>query len=202
MYSSNSFDFDCSWRSAFNLRGNGTGCFGYLMVCNGLGGLRLSKDIEVPNPYNAPGQQTSQRTPQLACIGMIESFRYAGGTNDPIRIVSYLSKPSASNVRARLGQPLTNLRLKLAWYIIDFDDDSKTWYEAAFVKEAAGADACLSSAHGSLQIGIDPKPEPIDDALDVGVFRFELEVLPLKESSTHLEFAAGPTLKMVRDWRG
>jgi hypothetical protein len=202
VYSSNSFDYDCAWRSAFNLRGDAKGCFGYLTVCSGLGGLRLSKDIEVPNPFDGPGQQTAHRGPQISCIGMIESLRYAGGANDPIRVVSYVSKASASNLRARLAQPLTNLRIKIAWYVIDFDADSRTWFDAAFIKDAAGADACLSSAQGNLQIAIDLRPEPIDAAFDVSVYRFELEVLPLRDSSTHLEFAAGPTLKMVREWKG
>jgi hypothetical protein len=200
MQNGNHLDYDCNWRFAFNLRSGAKSCVGYLMTCTGLGGVRLKKDIQVWNPFDGQGQQDSYKKAKIDCIGLIESFRFMGGENDPIRIVTYVSKGTAADLRARLATPLSNLKLKLDWYIIDFDNETKAWYEAAFVKSAAGADANLSSGAGTLQIFIENTPEKITDSLDVGVYRFELEVLPADESSTNLEFASGPNQKLVRRW--
>ena len=200
MQNTNNLDYDCNFRFAFNLRSEAKSTVGYLLMCTGLGGLRLQKDIQVWNPFDGPGQNDSYRSTKIDCIGLIESFRFPGGENDPIRIVSYVSKGTAADVRSRLSSPLTNLKLKLSWYIIDFDNEAKVWYDAAFVKDASGTDANLSSRGGKLQIFIENKPEKITEALDVGVYRFELEVLPADGSSTTLEFASGPQQKLVRRW--
>lgn len=201
MQFTNNLDFDCNFRFGFNLRSDAKGCVGYLLLCSGLGGLRLQKDIEVWNPFDSAGQSDNYKQAKITCIGLLESFRFSGDQNDPIRIVSYVSKDSAAEIRSRLSTPLSNLKLKLNWYIIDFDNEAKVWYEAAFVKDSSGSDASLSGRGGQLQIVIASTPEKIAETLDVGVYRFELEVLPPDDTATTLEFASGPSQKLVRLWK-
>ena len=58
------------------------------------------------------------------------------GDDDPISISAYVSKGAAADVRAKPARPVTSTKVKVAWYIIAYDDEKKGWYEAvAFVRD-------------------------------------------------------------------
>jgi hypothetical protein len=195
----NQLDFDCDWRFGFNLRASNKGTVGYLLDWNGCGGLNLQKDIEVWNPYNTSGQKVvSGRT--IKCIGLLERFNYEGDQNDPIRIKAYVSTGTAADIRSKLARPLSNTRLKLAWYVISFDESDKKWFEAAFLKSPKTADASIDSVGGNLQISISTEPTRISDTLDISVYAFEFQVVPADKKKATLEFASGPKHRMVKQW--
>lgn len=197
--SANSLNYDCDWRLGFNLNPVLQGTIGYLLTWNGCGGLNLQKDMEIYNPFNSAGQ-TVLTGPKIECIGVLESFRYDGGENDPIRIKAYVSKGTAADVRAKLASPLTNTKLKVAWYIIDFDTERKAWYEAAFIKTPAYVDANIDTAGGNLQLFISNSAVRISETLDIGVYPLEFQIVPADESSADLEFATGPSRRLVKKW--
>lgn len=197
--STNSLDFDCDWHLGFNVTPRLKGTIGYLLTWSGCGGLTLQKDIEVWNPYSGPGQ-TLVSGPKVECIGLMESFRFEGGEWDPIRIKAYVSKGTAADIRAKLANPLTNTKVKVAWYIIDFDPERKVWYEAAFVKASPSADANIDSASGNLQIFIANEPTRITETLDIAVYPFEFQLVPADGAVANLEFATGPTRRLVKQW--
>ena len=195
----NDLDFDCDWRYGLNLRPSAKGMVGYLLEWSGCGGLNLKKDIEVWNPFSTAGQRVVSGS-TIKCIGLLESFRYAGGENDPIRLRTYVSKGSAADLRAKLARPLTQTRVKLAWYIIGFDVSDKLWYEAAFLKSPKLADVSVDSAGGTLQMFVDSEPTPVSETLDINVFGFDLQVVPASKKKAELEFASGPTHRLVKQW--
>jgi hypothetical protein len=195
----NTLNFDCDWRLGFNLAPGLQGTIGYLLTWNGCGGLNLQKDIEIWNPFNAAGQ-TVVTGPKVQCIGLIDTFRYDGGDNDPIRIKCYVSKGTAADVRAKLATPLSNTKLKVAWYIIDYDSERKGWYEAAFVKSPVYVDANIDTAGGNLQLFISNTAVRISETLDIRVYALEFQIVPAEGSSADLEFATGPTRRLVKSW--
>jgi hypothetical protein len=195
----NDLDFDCDWRYGLNLRATAKGMVGYLLEWSGCGGLNLKKDIEVWNPFSTAGQRVVSGS-TIKCIGLLESFRYAGGQNDPIRLRTYVSKGSAADLRAKLARPLSQTRVKLAWYILGFDVSDKLWYEAAFLKSPKTADASIDSTGGTLQMFVDSEPTPVSDTLDLHVFGLDLQVVPASKKKTELEFASGPKHRLVKQW--
>jgi hypothetical protein len=195
----NNLDFTCDWSFGFNLSSLGKGTVGYLMSWSGCGGLSLDTDIQVWNPFNAAGQ-TVVTGPTIDCIGLIDSFKFAGGDDDPIRISAYVSKSTAADVRAKLASPLPNTKVKLAWYIIAFDDDQKLWYEAAIIKDKAKASAVLDTASGQLQLFIANESVRIAPTLDIKVYKLEFQVVPDEGNSALLEFATGPSQRIVKQW--
>ncbi|MDD9945998.1 MAG: hypothetical protein OXU20_33450 [Myxococcales bacterium] len=199
MPSGNALNYDCNWRFAANVRSSEKDTVGYVLFWSGCGGLSLKKDITVWNPYDAAGQKLVTGE-QIECIGLIDKFEYEGGELDPIRISAYVSKSTAADVRAKLARPLTNTKLKLSWYIIDFDEDKKLWYEAAFVKTPAKAEANIDSAGGELQVFIATEPTKISETLDLNVYRFEFQVVPADKKKATLEFATGPQTRLVKRW--
>lgn len=198
----NNLNFTCDWRFGFNLEAKRKAVVGYLLFWSGCGGLTLSQDIEVWNPYNSPGQ-TILSGPRVACVGLIERFQFDGGPTDPMRFSVFVSKGTAANVRAKLVSPLTNTKLKLAFYIIGFDDERKVWYEAALIKDATcKVDAVIDTVGGDLQLFVATEPTPVAEHLDIQVYKIEFQVVPEIGKLAHLEFATGPTTRVVRMWQG
>lgn len=199
----NNLDFDCDWRFGFNLHSRGKGTVGYLLFWSGCGGLSLAKDIQVWNPFDSPGQtQTIVSGPKVECVGLIESFRFEGGSDDPIRISAYISKDVAADVRATLASPLASTKLKLAWYIISYDDDTKCWYEAAIVRDNQKVEANVDTSDGVMQMFIANQGTRIAETLDLKVYRFEFQVVPAAGKSALIEFATGPSQRLVKKWAG
>lgn len=199
--SANSFDYDCDWRFALNLSPRQRGTVGYLLFWSGAGGLNLQKDIEVWNPFNAPGQ-TVVTGERITCVGLLESFRYEGGDDDPIRLVTYVSKGAAADVRSKLARPLPSTKVKLAWYIVSYDEERKAWYEAALIKENAKVDAVIDTADGEVQWFIDSHGLQVAENLEIKVYRMELQIVPAPGKSALLEFATGPAARLVKKWAG
>lgn len=195
----NGLNFECDWRLGFNLDPARKGTIGYILFWSGCGGLSLPKDIEVFSPF-AGGGQTVVSGATIKCVGLMESFRYSGDNDAPIRMTALVSKDTAANVRAKLASPISATTLQLSWYIVSFDEDRKQWFEAAFVKNGARAQAAVDVMRGTLQLFIDSKPIPVGEQLDLGVYRFEFQVVPTQGAGSLLEFATGPTQRLVKKW--
>ena len=195
----NALSYACDFRFALNLTSSRKGTCGYLLAFAGLGGLSLKQDIEVWNPFDGAGQ-TVVSGATIKCIGLIETLSYEGGETDPIRIKCYVSKGTQTELRSKLGRPLTNTKLKLAFYVIDFDEDSKKWYEAVFAKQPTQADASIDSQGGTLQMFVDSAPTKASPTLDLNLFAFEFQVVPQDGKSVNLEFATGPAQRLVKCW--
>lgn len=195
----NSLDYECDWRLGFNFNPSTKGTIGYLTFWSGCGGLGLSKDVEVYNPFSGVGQ-TIATGATIKCVGILESFHFTGDSDAPIRMVAYVSKETAANVRAKLAAPVCVTSVQVAWYIVSYDNDRKQWFEAAFVKDNARAQSFIDVEDGVLQLFIDSKPSLVDERLDINVYRLEFQILPSEDTSTLLEFATGPTQRLVKEW--
>lgn len=193
------FDFDCDFRYGFNVDPMGKATVGYLLSWSGCGGLNLSKDITVWNPFDDAGQTVVSGS-TIACVGLIESLRFEGGEDDPMRFVAYVSKGTAADIRSKITRPLTSTKVLLSFYIIGFDDEKKQWYEAAFVKDGQTLEANLDTTGGELQIAASLAPTRVSKTLDIMVYRFEFQVVPAEGASTVVEFASGPTQRIVKQW--
>jgi hypothetical protein len=193
------FHFECEWRLGFNLNPNAKGTMGYLLFWSGCGGLSLSRDIEVWNPFAGAGQTIASGS-TIKCIGLIESFDFSGDDDAPIRIIAYVSQETAANVLAKLAKPITSTAIQVAWYVVSFDDTRKQWFEAAFVKNNAKASASVDTAGGQVQLSVDGAPVRVGELLDIKVHKLEFQIIPEEGASSLLEFATGPTQRLVKNW--
>ena len=198
----NAVDLTCDWRFGANMKATDKGRVGYLLTWSGLGGLNLAKDIEVWNPYSTAGQKVVSG-PKVKCIGLIERFQYNGDPGDPIRIRVMVSRGTATEVRSRISRPITNTKVKFAWYIVDFDEEDKLWYELSYVKSpTTGAEGALDSMGGELQMFVDKEGTPLAPTLDIRVFGVEFQLVPEENKTATLEFATGSKRRMVKTWGG
>ncbi|KYF83920.1 hypothetical protein BE17_43050 [Sorangium cellulosum] len=196
----NNFDVDCDYRFGFNVDPRGKATVGYLLFWSGCGGLNLKKDIEVWNPFNGAGQ-TAVTGRKIQCIGLLESMRFAGEKDAPMRFVAYVSQDTAADVRSKIARPLTSTKLQMSFYVLGYDDEKKQWYEVAFVKDKKTMDASLDTTGGELQIFVSKTPTRVSDTLDIKVYKFEFQIVPAKGKTATLEFALGPTQRLVKQWK-
>jgi hypothetical protein len=190
--------FDCSWVDAFNLSAGRKGTFGYLLEWSGIGGVNLAKDIVVWNP--AWGSIDSLPSDRITCVGILERLAFGADPSDPIRVTCLLSKDNQSNLRAKLGHELTSTKVKASWTLVDYDEYSKSWYQAVELLNPKRLSAALNTADGALQIEVDAVPTPISPSLDIEVYRFEFEIVPTERTQAEIQFATGPTQRVVRAW--
>lgn len=196
----NKLDFDCDYSFGFNVSPRGTAVVGYLLSWSGCGGLNLKKDIEVWNPFNDPAQ-TVVTGKTIACVGLLESLRFSGEGDAPIRVSAYVSQDAAADLRAKLARPLTSTKLQVGFYIIAYDDEKKRWYEAALLKEKKSLEANLDTSGGELQLFVARTPTPVSATVDLNVYKLEFQLIPAKGKTATLEFALGPTQRVVMQWK-
>ena len=95
---------------------------------------------------------------------------------------------------------LTNTKVKMGWYIISYDESAKQWYEAVKLISPSVAQTNVNSADGEMQIFMDKDPEKLSETLDINVYRFEFELIPQENKKVRVQYATGPTKRVVRQW--
>lgn len=192
------FQLDCAWSGGFNVAPRQKGAFGYLLAWSGLGGVVLAKDIVVWNPVQGGG--TTLSGDLITCVGVVEQLTFGGDTSDPIRLSCFVSKDNQTNLRAKLTREIPTIRLKTNFAIVDYDPSSKSWYDAVELRNPTELDAALNTKDGELQIDVEASPTRIAPTLDVEVYRFVFEMVPTERTEAEIQFATGPTQRIVREW--
>jgi hypothetical protein len=196
---SNDLDLTCAWQHAFNVAPNRKGPFGYLLELSGLGGLILSKDIVVWNPL-AGTSQSLLGGPTVSCVGVIERFRFGGDVTDPIRLACFVSQENRTNLRAKLGRDLVNIKVRMKWTVASYDEAAKAWFDAVELLDPAQLDGLVNTVDGVLQISVDGAPTRLGDDQDLQVYRFEVEVVPRPRKRATIQFALGQNQRIVAQW--
>ena len=215
-----SIDLNCDWKSGFVMDPTKKQRCGYLVGFNGLG-LNQEPDkendsfkIRVFTPYNAAALEYGQVAVDdldgqkvLNCIGIIESFSFAGGVGDPICISAYVSSEFANQLKAKQKASLeTTLIKKLGWWVVNYDVDDKSWFEEAFPKgnTESGDGIVMGQLNASggkdVRLTIAEEPTLVAPNLDVQVFNIYFEIVPASDTTYALAFRQGKTKAFVKGW--
>ena len=187
---SNGLNFQMDWRYAFNIDPARKGRVGYLMSYKGCG-LELKKDIEVYNPM--------EDSKLIKCTAIIDHFSFGGGVADPINLSCFMSTENALQLKALFKSTVKTTKLTFSYYIVDFDDESSKWYEAADQKDNI-IDANINSKDGNLMAACSDNPEKIAPNIDTNVYNFNFEAVPAANKTFALKFAVGSTTRYVKNW--
>lgn len=215
-----SIDLNCDWKSGFMMDPTRKQRCGYLVGFNGLGlNQEPAKDndlfkIRVFTPYNAASNEYTEVAPEdldgqkvLDCVGVLESFSFGGGVGDPICISAYVSSEFANQLKAKQKASLeTTIISKLAWWVVNYDVDDKSWFEEAYPKgNTESSDGIvmgqLNAAGGTdVRLSVAEQPTMISPNLDVQVFNIYFEVVPASDTTYALSFRQGSTKAYVKGW--
>lgn len=183
---------------------------GYLVSFTGLdlGSDQLAQDVEVFCPWNPDSTSYSKITMEgdgrekVKCTGVIEHISFAGGVGDPICVSAYISGENASLISAKQKTALTTTKVdSLEWWIANFDEENKTWYEESYPKDPETIKAQLNAAGGTdVRLVVASEPTKIAQGIDVNVFNIYFEVVPAADSTYALHFATDSKKQFVRNW--
>lgn len=196
---SNDLDIACAWQHAFNVAPNRKGPFGYLLELSGLGGLILNKDIVVWNPLSGTSQSLLGGM-TVNCVGVIERFQFGGDVTNPIRIACLISQENRTNLRARLSRDLINVKVRMKWLVVGYDEAAKAWFSAIELLDPAKLDGVIDTVDGVLQISVEATATRLSDDQDLQVYRLELAVVPPPHTKSTLQFALGQNQRIVAEW--
>lgn len=201
-------DLPCDWRSGFVMDPQKKQRVGYLVNFQGLNmGEFLKQDVEVFSPYNNSETQYSSvtvdaETTKVTCVGVIDSFSFGGGVGDALCISAYISAENAEVLQAKTKSTLdTTIISNLSWWISNFDEENKAWYEEAFPKDPTEVKGQLNAPGGKdIKLTVAQEPTKVAPNIDVNVYNVYFEVIPAADATFALHFATSSKTKYVKNW--
>jgi hypothetical protein len=189
---------------------------GYLLAFTGLNmGKFLEPDIEVFTPFTraaAPqyklandnlleGGGDDKTKNKIKCVGILENFSFGGGVGDPLCMSAYISAENAQVLAAKLKTTLdTNVVKSLAWWICNFDEENKTWFEEAHPMKDPVVGQINAPGGKDLRIAVAQEATKVAPNIDVNVYNLYVEVIPAANSTYAFNFATSAKTKYVRNW--
>ena len=132
-------------------------------------------------------------------VGVLEKFTWAGGAGDPITLEFYVSQTNATRLKALQQQTLgTAAVTSLAWWIADYDQETKKWSEQSY-PVGGSVNATLQSKTNPA-LNVDLTSVTAKPGSSVGVYRVSLTVGPAADVSCSLQFANSSNVRAIRSW--
>jgi hypothetical protein len=202
-------DLSCDWKAGFVMDPMKKQRVGYLVQFQGLNmGEFLKPDIEVFTPFthaDAPAyteMKVNKDTGKVTCVGVIESFSFGGGVGDPLCFSVYVSAENANVLASKLKTTLdTNVVKKLSWWICNFDEENKTWFEEAYPKDPLVMAGQINAPGGKdLRIAVSQEASKVAHNIDTNVYNLYFEIIPAANATYALNFASSSKTPFVRNW--
>jgi hypothetical protein len=197
------FTYACSVASGFVSDPNQHVRVGYITVLKGLStpSIVFAQDLTVAPPYQGPTpiysyvSKASANT--AAVVGIIENLQWNGGMNDPIQIDFYVSMNNASQLKYLTQQTLKSMKIdQLGWWIVDYDQDAKTWYEAAYPLSPPMISGTLANkTNPDLNVNVTPVT-----VSGVTLYKVSMRVAPPANLQQTLWFANSSVIRASKAW--
>lgn len=207
------FEYKCNPAAGFVMDPNQHLPFGYVVALNGFGlAATLPKDLQVHLPFNASaapnfkaltytGPSSTAPMGVAKVVGVIESFSWEGGTADPIKLEFYVSQENAMQIASLQHLALkTTLVSALGWWLADYDQEDKKWFEQAYPVTVTGAITGHINKRKDPDLKVDLHPVKVRDNIDVNVYKVTLAVVPAGNAKYKLNFASSYQQKVIKSW--
>lgn len=213
------FNLSCEWKAAFMMDPTKKQRVGYLVAFEGLdlGANNLAKDVIVYTPFNsadvpkytkvtttAGAGEAAGGPHTVTVVGAIESFSFGGGVGDPICISAYVSAQAQALLKGKLQTTLKTTKVTtLEWWIINFDEENKMWYEESFPlgnKNSMSVAGQLNAAGKDVRLNVSEEATKIAPNIDVNVYNMYFEIVPAANLTYDLHFASSAKTPYARAW--
>ena len=202
------FNYGCDRDYAFTADPNEHKRFGYITELDGFGlagpavpDLTLSVPFVGQPAY--PGitlKQPSTGIRTVNVVGVLENFAWPGGVGDAINLEFWCSQENAVNLKSVQQSVLKNTTVKgLAWWIADYDQETKRWFELSFPTSSLAVRGLLAGKDNP-ELNVDLTPVAVKDGIDVNVFKVSISVAPAANAQYGLHFANSATTQVAKSW--
>jgi hypothetical protein len=205
------YNFPCDWKAGFVMDPIKKQRVGYLINFQGigLGSDQLAQDVEVYTPYNVDKGATNYKIlpdikddGKVKVVGVIDNFSWGGGVGDPVCISAYVSAENALLVKGLMKMTLkTTAVSKLSWWIGNFDEETKAWFDEAHPasdKEITGQ--LNAPGKTDIRLAVSDEASKIAPNIDVNVYNIYFEVVPAANSTYDFHFATASGKNFIKRW--
>jgi hypothetical protein len=209
------YEFACDKGAGFLPDPNQHNRVGYIthpLGFNSTAPKTLTPDLQVFAPYNSAGPNYSYPAAtldkegstngfgKLHVVGVIEKFAWNGGAGDSLAIDFWCSQQNAAQIKAAQQSTLTTTRVdSLNWWIINFDQEKKVWFEQAYPQSGTTVTG-LVGPKDNPELNVDLNGAPAKDGIDVLVYKVSLSVVPSANLRYGLHFANSADQPTVKSW--
>jgi hypothetical protein len=204
------FTFECSREAGFVPDPNEHKRFGYVTELKAFATV-FPKDLKVNVPLNPAAGPAFTGLKYTAAkpggppigvadvVGVIERFEWNGGAGNPLELEFYVSQENAMQIKAAQQLALQTVKIEaLAWWIGDFDQVDRVWFEQAF--PMSGPITGIAAGKEHPEVDVDLNPVAAKDGIDVNVYKVTLGVAPAANMQYTLHFANSLQKKVVKSW--
>jgi hypothetical protein len=195
--------FDCDMQSGFLMNPNVHNRIGYVSAFQAFGAPKLNSDLTLSLPFTPLHEllsmiQAPGLPPVTNVVGVIQNFSWNGGLGDPLKISFFVSKENATLLNALEQTSFkTNAVSSLGWWIGDYDQAAKVWFEAAYPASSPTVSGTIAN---SSALSVNLTPVPVAAGINVNVYEVSIQVSPVPHSVFGLEFANSSRSAVTRSW--
>lgn len=208
------FEYPCNWRAGFIPDPIKKQRIGYITALNGFGlTATLPTDLTVYSAFNAAAPPTytgltytaaseASPLPTVQVVGVMEHFSWSGGVGDPISVSFYVSQENAAQIKALQQLTLKTTSISsLGWWLADFDEETKVWFEQAYPKTPVTVTGQINApGKNDVRLHVATEPEKVAPNVDVNVYNVHIEIVPAANQQCVLAFANSATKNVVKGW--
>lgn len=204
-----SHSWPCEWKKGFAMDPKEKHRVAYLYAFEGLGLTKaLDLDIVVYAPYSGKDPTPTQVKPDgttkaVTVVAVIENISWAGGVADPFSISCYMSSQNAHQLKALRTGTLTTTGIKsIGWWVGNYDEEKKEWYEEHFPLTGSKLVSCQLNAVGQKDIRLHVADEgtKVAQNIDAKVYNVYFEVVPAAQQLADFHIAAKSGMPVAKHW--
>ena len=200
------FVFECSKDAGFVMDPNEYKRVGYITDFRGLGmSVPLAKDLTISLPHiNQPptyqGIAPIQNQNTVHVVGVLEKFEWEGSVGAPLQFDFWVSQANAFQIKTLQQTTLKTTRIdQLGWWIADYDQETKQWYEAAYPLSSRAVTGIVAPRDNP-ELNVDLTPVPAKDGIDVNVYKISIQIAPGANQQYALSFANSSAKPVAKQW--
>jgi hypothetical protein len=203
------YEFECDKNGGFLPDPNEHKRVGYITALSGFstsGSITFANDLKVFSPWNGSSknfgialEKAENGLYKTEVVGVLEKFAWNGGVGDFISIDFWCSQENAVKLKDAQQSTLTTTRVDtLGWWIINFDQEKKIWYEQAYpnVPTISG----IVGPQDNPELNVDLSGAPAKDGIDVMVYKVSMQVACGANEQFYLTFANTAQKSNTKAW--
>lgn len=197
------FVFECDMQSGFLMSPGVHKRIGYITAFQAFGAPKLSTDLTLSLPFTPSHEllsmvQAPGLPPVTNVVGVIQEFSWKGGTGDPLKITFFVSRENAILLNALQQSSFkTDAVSSLGWWIGDYDQDARVWFDEAYPATMATVSGTLAD---SSTLSVNLSPVRVSAAVDANVYAVTMQVSPLAHRVFALQFASSSHAAVTKTW--
>jgi len=204
-----SHSWPCEWKKGFVMDPKEKHRIAYLYAFNGLGLKEaLATDVQVFAPYSGKDPTPTQVKPDgttkaVTVVGVVENISWAGGVGDAFSISCYMSSQNAHQLKAlRTGTLTTTAISSIGWWVGNYDEEKKEWYEEHFPLTSSKLLSCQLNAVGQkdIRLHIADEGTKVAQNIDAKVYNVYMEVVPAANQLATFHIAAKSGVNVAKNW--